>query len=176
MIDVKTDAQFAEMDIAAESKRAVKELFGEGETEEFSRISELPGVDPAVAQALLDNGIDYIVDFLDLSKEQLAAMENISDDQIAVLRSLIDDSVEILEEEAEDSAGVEFVGDETAGGDGASDHRTSDHGSEENAEEIECPECHEKFVLDMDGFSGGTINCPNCGAELELSFEKEEGD
>jgi len=174
MIDVKTDTQFAEMDIAAESKRAVKELFGEGETEEFSRISELPGVDPAVAQALLDNGIDYIVDFLDLSKEQLDAMENISDDQITVLRSLIDDSVEILEEEAEDSTGAEFAGDESAVA--ASDFVDSDHRGEENAEEIECPECHEKFVLDMDGFSGGTINCPNCGAELELSFEKEEGD
>jgi len=171
MIDVKTDAQFAEMDIAAESKRAVKELFGEGETEEFSRISELPGVDPAVAQALLDNGIDYIVDFLDLSKEQLDAMENISDEQIAVLRSLIDDSVEILEEEAEDSAGTEFAGDAVLAG----DHRASGSGGEENTEEIECPECHEKFVLEMDGFSGGTINCPNCGAELEL-IEKEEGD
>jgi len=177
MIDVKTDAQFAEMDIAAESKRAVKELFGESETEEFSRISELPGVDSSVAQALLDNGIDYIVDFLDLSKEQLDAMENISDEQIAVLRSLIDDSVEILEEEAEDAAGVEFTDESVPAGDSrnASDHG-GDHGGEENAEEIECPECHEKFVLDMDGFSGGTINCPSCGAELELSFEKEEGD
>ncbi|MDR0475205.1 MAG: transcription termination factor NusA, partial [Treponema sp.] len=41
-IDVKTDAQFAEMDIAAESRRAVSELFGESEGEEISRISELP--------------------------------------------------------------------------------------------------------------------------------------
>jgi N utilization substance protein A len=171
MIDVKTDAQFAEMDIAAESKRAVKELFGEGETEEFSRISELPGVDSAVAQALLDNGIDYIVDFIDLSKEQLDAMENISDDQIAVLRSLIDESVEIQEEETEDSTETEFTGDES--GD-VSDYK-DDQGGEET-EEIECPKCFKKFVLDMDGFSGDTVNCPNCGAELELSFEEEEGD
>jgi N utilization substance protein A len=165
MIDVKTEAQFVEMDIAAESKRAVKELFGEGETEEFSRISELPGVDPAVAQALLDNNIDYIVDFLNLDKEQLDAMENVSDEQIGILRSLIDESVEILEEDQEDTAGQEFAEDDAV-----------DQGDEENAEEIECPECHEKFVLAIDGFSGGTINCPNCGAELELSFEKEEGD
>jgi len=26
----------------------------------------------------------------------------------------------------------------------------------------------------MAGVSGGTINCPHCGAELELSFEKDE--
>jgi DNA-directed RNA polymerase subunit RPC12/RpoP len=101
-------------------------------------------------------------------------MENISDEQIGVLRSLIDDSVEILEEEAEDSVGMESAVD---GAVVAGDSEGAGYASgEENAEEIECPECHEKFVLDMDGFSGGTINCPNCGAELELSFEKEEGD
>ncbi|MDR0495884.1 MAG: transcription termination factor NusA, partial [Treponema sp.] len=38
MIDVKTDAQFAEMDIAAESRRAVSELFGDADEEELSRI------------------------------------------------------------------------------------------------------------------------------------------
>ena len=159
MIDVKTETQFAEMDIAAESRRAVSELFGEADAEDFSRISELPDVDPVVAQALLDNGIDYIEDFLDLSQEQLDAMENISSEQIDVLRNLIEDSVEILEEE-------EPAEPEAAG----------ETGKEENAEEVECPECHVKFELDMTGYSGGTINCPNCGAELELSYEKEEGE
>ena len=46
-IDVKTDAQFAEMDIAAESRRAVSQLFGD----EFSKLSELPGVDKGVVAA-----------------------------------------------------------------------------------------------------------------------------
>jgi N utilization substance protein A len=163
MIDVKTDAQFAEMDIAAESRRAVDELFGEGEEEELSRISELPGVDAVVAQALLDDGIDYIEDFLDLSQEQLDAMENISNEAINKLRALIEESVEILEEEGEEGIAAEDYPEEESAAD-----------EEEAAEEVECPECHETFTLDIAGYASGTINCPNCGAELELSYEKEE--
>jgi len=163
MIDVKTDAQFAEMDIAAESRRAVSELFGDTDTEELSRISELPGVDAAVAQALLDNGIDYIEDFFELSQEQLDAMHNISAEQIEVLRALIDESIEIVE------AGEEADFDEDE-----SEEVGSAEGDEEDGEEVECPECHTKFALDVAEYSGGTINCPNCGAELELSYEKEE--
>jgi N utilization substance protein A len=160
MIDVKTEAQFAEMDIAAESRRAVSELFADADTEELSRIGELPGVDPAVAKALLDNEIDYIEDFLDLSQEQLDAMENITPEQIETLRKLIDESVEIVEEEE----AAEYEGDETgAAGD-------------EGAEEVECPECHTTFTLDSGGVSGNTVSCPNCGTELELSYEKEEGE
>ena len=159
MIDVKTESQFAEMDITAESRRAVSELFGDSDAEEFSRISELPDVDPAVAQSLLDNGIDYIVDFLDLSQEELDAMENVSKEQLDALRSLIDDSVEILEEDT-----------------GEYDREESEAAAEEEeiTEEVECPECQAKFTLDTDGYSAGTISCPNCGAELELSYEKEE--
>ena len=162
MIDVKTETQFAEMDIAAESRRAVSELFGDTD-EELSRISELPGVDAAVAQALLDNEIDYIEDFLELAQEQLDAMENITLEQIQVLRALIEESIEIVEaEEAEGYAEEDAAGDYSA-----------DEGEEE-AEEVECPECHTKFALDMGDSSSGTINCPNCGAELELSYGEEE--
>ena len=120
-------------------------------------------MDTAVAQALLDNEIDYIEDFLDLSQEQLDAMENITSEQIDVLRALIDESIEIVEagEEA-DYTGEEYTGEYSA------------EDGDENAEEVECPECQTKFTLDMTGYSGGTISCPNCGAELELSYEKEE--
>jgi len=163
MIDVKTDAQFAEMDIAAESRRAVADLFGDADTEELSRISELPGVDAAVAQALLDNGIDYIEDFLELSQEQLDAMQNISHEQIEVLRALIDESIEIVE-----------AGEEADFEEEESEEDISAEGDEETGEEVECPECHTKFALDVAEYSGGTISCPNCGAELELSYEKEE--
>ena len=171
MIDVKTEGQFAEMDIAAESRRAVSELFGDDETEELSRISELPGVDPAVAQALLDNDIDYIEDFLELSQEQLDAMDNISVDQLETLRRLIDDSVEIVEDEGAE----EMAGEDLAGTDEGAVRLTEEPVDEEEiAEEVECPECHVIFGLDMAGSSGGTISCPNCGAVLELSYGEEE--
>ena len=163
MIDVKTESQFAEMDIAAESRRAVSELFGDDETEELSRISELPGVDPEVAQALLDNDIDYIEDFLELTQEELDALDNISVQQLETLRSLIDESVEIVEDEDEQDVN------ETDEEDESSDE-------EAMAEEVECPECQVIFALDMAGSAGGTINCPNCGATLELSYGDEEGE
>ena len=42
-IDVKSQSQFTEMDLSAETKKAVSALFGEVE-EEIIRISELPGL------------------------------------------------------------------------------------------------------------------------------------
>ncbi|MDR2553265.1 MAG: transcription termination factor NusA, partial [Treponema sp.] len=85
-IDVKTEAQFRDMDITAESRRAVSELFGDAGDygEELSRISELPGVDAAAAEILREREIDYIVDFLALSDEDLAGF-GISPEQIAAL-------------------------------------------------------------------------------------------
>jgi len=161
MIDVKTESQFAEMDIAAEARQAVLDIFKEDDEvaeEEISRIAELPGVDSEVARALLDNGVEYIADFLDLSREELDAMENVSGEQLETLRNLIGELVEIQEEEG----GDEYDGEE------------GDAPEEEAVDEIECPECGTKFALDEDGYSAGIIRCPSCGAELELSFEKEE--
>ena len=162
MIDVKTEKQFDEMDITEESRRAVQDLFGD-ETEELSRISELPGVDALVAKTLLDYEIDYIEDFLELTEEQLNEMENISSEQISTLRTLINESVEIVEEEDDED-------EKELAQDGTSDSY------EEIADEVECPECQTSFSLDEAVVSGSTINCPNCGTELELSYERDEGE
>ena len=164
MIDVKTESQFAQMDIAAESRRAVSELFADTDEQEFSRICELPEVDQEVAQLLLDNGIDYIVDFLELGPERLEAIEGLSEERLRVLRALIDESVEIVEvaEEEEADGEPEDEGEESeASGDEEGDQ----------ADEIECPECGKTFTIDAEGYSAGTVGCPNCGAELELSYE-----
>jgi N utilization substance protein A len=156
-IDVKTDAQFAEMDIAAESRRAVSELFGDSDGEEISRISELPGVDEQAARSLLDNGIDFIEDFLALSEEQLAGMERLSAEQLEDLRKLIEEYVEIVEEEEEgEEAGTEI----------AEDGASEDGEESEEVEEYECPECGAKITVDM-------TNCPNCGIGLSFEYEEE---
>jgi N utilization substance protein A len=151
-IDVKTDAQFEEMDIAAESRRAVSELFGDSDTygEEISRISELPGVDTSVAQALLDNEIDFIEDFLALSDEELARITTISTGQLDTLRKLIEEYVEIVEEEEEESEYEAPPQEESA-----------------EAEEYQCPECGAKITLDM-------TSCPNCGIGLSFEYEDDE--
>ncbi|MDR1863705.1 MAG: transcription termination/antitermination protein NusA, partial [Treponema sp.] len=158
-IDVKTDSQFAEMDITAESRRAVSELFGDDYSDEISRVSELPGVDSQVAQALLDHGIEFIEDFLALSEEELAAITAVSPEQFETLRKLIEEYVEIVEEEEEPEKTGEFPGQT-----GEEEQEQGEEAGEE-AEEYECPECGAKITVDM-------TNCPNCG--IGLSFEYEE--
>jgi N utilization substance protein A len=158
-IDVKTDAQFEEMDIAAESRRAVSQLFSDSEfEEELSRISELPGVDQAAAAALLENNIDFIEDFLTLSPEELAGFANITAPQIEELRRLIEEYVEIVEEEA----GTEMTEAPLPG----EPEAVSGAAVEEEPDEYECPECGAKITLDM-------TNCPNCGIGLSFEYEEE---
>jgi N utilization substance protein A len=156
-IDVKTESQFAEMDIAAESRRAVSELFGDSDSydNEISRISELPGVDTRIAQILLDNGINFIEDFIALSQEELES-KGLKADELENLRKLIEEYVEIVEEEEEYEEGEE-------------EEKTEALESEEEAEaeEYECPECGAKITVDM-------TNCPNCGIGLSFEYEEEE--
>jgi N utilization substance protein A len=158
-IDVKTDAQFAEMDIAAESRRAVSELFGDTEAEELSRFSQLPGVDAELAQALRDNGIDFFEDFLAMGDDKRESLKDITAEQLETLRKLIDEYVEIVEEESADEIDVS---EETPSG-------TIDEDESETAEEdeYECPECGAKITVDM-------TNCPNCGIGLSFEYEEEE--
>jgi N utilization substance protein A len=153
-IDVKTESQFAEMDIAAESRRAVSELFGDTESfeKEITRISELPNVDSRVAQVLLDSGIDLIEDFIALSQEKLEA-KGLSSSELDVLRKVIDDYVEIVEEEGEYEEEEVKSEDETE--------------ESAEAEEYECPECGAKITVDM-------TTCPSCGIGLSFEYEEEE--
>jgi len=155
-IDVKTESQFAEMDIIAESRRTAMELFGDSESyeDELSRISDLPGVDSRVAQILLDNGIDYFEDFLGLSNDELEA-KGLTSAELETLRKLIEEYVEIVEEDEYEEEDEEKADEEEI---------------EEEAEEVveyECPECGAKITLDM-------TTCPSCG--IGLSFEYEEED
>lgn len=155
-IDVKTEMQYADMDISSESKRAVSELFGDDQyEEEIARISELPGVDQDVAKVLLEDGVEYIEDFLALSEEQLALLRGITPEQLGTLKSLIDENVEIVEEGeyAEEEAPAEA--------------ETAPAEDDAEAEEFDCPECGAKITVDM------TV-CPNCGIGLSFEYEDEE--
>jgi len=157
-IDVKTESQFAEMDIAAESRRAVANLFGETEDNEISRIAELPGVDSRTAQVLLDNGIDFIEDFLGLSQEELEA-KGLSSAELDALRKLIEEYVEIVEEEHFE---------ETQSEKAAAESEEEEEEETGEGEEYECPECGAKITVDM-------TTCPSCGIGLSFEYEEEEG-
>jgi N utilization substance protein A len=169
-IDVKTDAQFEEMDIASESRRAVSQLFGDSEEygEEISRIAELPGVDAATAAALLENNIDFIEDFLALTEEEIAALQGLSGEQLEVLRKLIEEYVEIVEEEeapypeeAEEPA-AEGPEEEAE----AEEAAASPEEAEDDTEEYVCPECGARITVTM-------TSCPNCGIGLSFEYEDE---
>ncbi|MFQ3547897.1 MAG: transcription termination factor NusA [Termitinemataceae bacterium] len=100
-IDVKTESQFEEMDISSESRKAVSQLFGDEEYEtEFSRIADLPGISQQVIDALLENDIEFIEDFLALSEEELNNLKGLSPEDLENLRRVIDENVEIVEEES----------------------------------------------------------------------------
>lgn len=168
-IDVKTDAQYAELDIASESRRAVSQLFGDAEEyeDEITRISELPGVDAALAQALLDNGVDFIEDYLALSDEDLAKLQGIDQASLDALRTLIEENVEIIEEEYQEEDGSGATDTENSEEAGAAEPKGEAVEAPVEVEEYECPECGAKITVDM------TI-CPSCGIGLSFEYEDEE--
>ncbi|MDR2510483.1 MAG: transcription termination factor NusA [Spirochaetaceae bacterium] len=151
-IDVKTEAQFEEMDVSAESRRAMSRLFGD--EEEITRLAELPSVDMDVVNRLQEAGIDLIEDFFVADGDgRLDNIEGLTAEHKDSLRTLI------AECEVNDEAEVEYEGasEETA---------AQETVTEEESEEVyECPECGVAITIDM-------TKCPNCG--VELSFEYEE--
>ena len=105
-IDVKTEQQFAEMDLSAETKRAVSALFGEVE-EEIEKISELPDIPKNIVEVLKNDGIEMIEELVALSKDQIAALEGIGEEDAALISKIIEENVEIVEEEQEVTAEAE---------------------------------------------------------------------
>jgi len=100
-IDVKTEQQFAEMDLSAETKRAVSALFGEAEEEEIEKISELPDIPEKIVEVLKNNGIEMIEELVAMSKDEIAALDGIGEEDAALISKIIDENVEIVEEEQE---------------------------------------------------------------------------
>jgi N utilization substance protein A len=105
------------------------------------------------AQILLDNGIDYIEDFLELTQEELES-KGLSSEELESLRKLIEEYVEIVDEESYEEE---------------EDEKSSDEESEEETEieEYECPECGSKITVDM-------TTCPSCGIGLSFEYEEDE--
>lgn len=152
-IDVRTQEQFAEMDITQESKAAAHRFFGVDQEEEegddgvITQVAELEGISERLVDILAQNGISMIEDLVSLSKEELGRIEGISPADVASLSQIISENVEFVDEQGEAVAQEEEEG-------------------VEYAEEYECPECHNPITLDM------TV-CPNCGVGLSFEIEEE---
>jgi N utilization substance protein A len=161
-IDVKTDAQFAEMDIAAESKRAVSALFSDieeqPEEEEITRIAELPGIPARLVEILGGSGIEFIETLVSMGTEDLSKIEGLTNEDIATIQRIVDENVEIIVEE--EGAGSEA--------DEEQEYQESAEALEEYEDEtFECPECGASITIDM-------TTCPNCGVGLSFEIEGEE--
>jgi transcription termination/antitermination protein NusA len=155
-IDVKTEKQFGEMDISAETKKAVSALFGESR-EEISAIAELPGIDEHLVTILRENGIELIEDLISKTEKELLAMSNMTTEDAKKLMAIIEESVEIVEDDknAEEASGEEP--DEPQ-----KEIENAKESEEETEEQYECPVCHSQVTPAM-------VTCPNCG--IGLSFE-----
>lgn len=158
-IDVKTEEQFRELDLASDSKRAVSELFGEAE-EEITRIDELPGVPEGVLEVLKANNVELIEEFLALDQDTLLSFPGLGEQDILKLRAVIDENVEMVD--GEEAALVEAEADVEVSAGVESAAKTD---AEEEA--YECPDCGAKINLEM-------TNCPACGVGLSFEFEDED--
>lgn len=153
-IDVKTDEQFAEMDLSAGSRKAANDLFSDADNavSEISKVEELPGITGELEDVLKKNNIAMLEDLLAMSEDQLSTLEGMTKENYDLLMTLMKNSLEIVDEEPESAAP-------------AADE--SESGEAEEAEEYECPECGAPITIDM-------TTCPNCGIGLSFEFEDEE--
>jgi N utilization substance protein A len=159
-IDVKTNKQFEEMDIAAETKKKVSALFGDIEEEEIEKISELPGITDELIEVLKNNNIELIETLVSMKDEDLLALEGMTDEYVAQIKKIIEETIEIVEEEEEQEILEEEEEQEVM-----EEEPALSEEAEGEEDSYECPECGEKITADM------TV-CPNCG--VGLSFEEEE--
>lgn len=74
----------------------------EDDTEEISKVSELPDITEDIANALIAHGVEEIVDLLALPNAELEQIPGLSAEGAGFLRQIIAENVEIIEQEDED--------------------------------------------------------------------------
>lgn len=150
-IDVKTEKQFQEMDIHAETRKAAEELFND----DAVLLKDVEGIDPGVLAALHENHIETVEQLLDIPHEELRALPGMSEEKAAALEALINETFEIIDENQEPAQEPQ------------PENQTMPASSEDVEEVYECPECGAPITIDM------TV-CPNCGVGLSFEYEDEE--
>jgi N utilization substance protein A len=159
-IDVKTDEQFAELDLSADIRKAANDLFSdEVYDDEIMNVADLPGISQELVDVLSQNGITRMEELLALDDSSLATLEGMNDALLASLSSLMSEGVEVIaDQEPPAVQSAEVV---------ESSEAVSAEGTTEESEQYECPECGSPITIDM-------TTCPNCGIGLSFEFEDEE--
>ena len=154
-IDVKTEEQFAEMDLSREAREAAHGLFrdeDEGEGSVITSVSELEGISERLVGVLAEHNIVLIETLVNLSREDLAKIPSITAQDVETLMKVIEENVEIVDEQGEE-APIDY----------------SPEDAVEYEEEFECPECGHPVQINM-------TQCPNCGVGLSFEIEEEEAE
>jgi N utilization substance protein A len=145
LIDVKTEAQFSEMDIATDARERADALFSDNEylegdamEEEVDdgeiQLADLP-IDKTLLGKLQFHDIYTVEEYVNLSEAEIRELGDITDDEIKQLHDILVQYVDIVEEEHVEEPEMQFT----------------------------CPECGHPVTPDMQ-------TCPNCG--VGLSFEE----
>ena len=163
IIDVKTQAQFNELDIATEARSRAESFFGQ--PEEFGLVNNfadqvptavgLEEVAPALEESIVDedeialsdlpmdaqllqklqfHDVYSVEEFINLTPEDIVSFADLSKEEIVAIKDTINEYVDIVEDE-----------------------------EDENTEYV-CPSCGSAITIDM------TV-CPNCGTGLAFEVE-----
>ncbi|EFW37055.1 transcription termination factor NusA [Treponema phagedenis] len=152
-IDVKTEKQFAEMEVVTDSRKAAEELFSDDEeVAEYDIQEELPNLDPAIITILHQNGIKEIETLVNLSENEVRALEGMTSEYVEELFKEINENFEIVQEERIDEP---------------EQTNTEEQLPEYEEQSFECPECGARITTDM-------TECPNCGIGLSFEYEDED--
>lgn len=145
-IDVRTEQQFAEMDIYQDYRAAAQELFDDSEEELITTIRQLEGISERVLDILEQNGYVYIESLINLKREDLEKINGLSPQDVDTILRVLEESIEVTYEEEE---------------------VPSEYVALEDDEPLRCPECNHPVQI-------GMATCPNCGVGLSFEFEEEE--
>lgn len=158
-IDVKTEAQFAQMDIHADSRRAAEDLF----SDDAMLVADIEEIDDALLAVLEENGIETADQLVNTPEEVLYTLPGMSEEQAVLLRDIINRTFEFVEEDEQ----MQEETPETAAPEQAAEEPLDDEFDDEADEIYECPECGAEITIDM------TV-CPSCGVGLSFEYEDEE--
>lgn len=161
-IDVRTEQQFAEMDIYQDYRAAANELFEGGESDEDDTITEirqLEGISERVLDILEQNGYFYIENLINLTREDFEKINGLSPQDIDTILRVLEENVVVIDEEVR--------GGEAADEEPAIENENETIDDAEDVEEYACPECG--FPVKI-----GMSNCPNCGVGLKFEYEEED--
>ncbi len=170
-IDVKTEEQFASMDISVEKKMAVKALFGDmDEPELITKLSELVDMPAHILEILERNGIELIETLVSLTTEQIRKIDGLTEADVEKLEEIINSSVEILEQSSgEDQNGLasdekeEYYRDFEGAGSGEQSGLVEDEEYEEDEEEEEI-----SLVSELPGIPQGIIDALDKAGKSEI--------